>query len=59
LVTAALLVAAVLGGCDGQMQKEPPPSYTSPTLEVARSISGSAADAPASAASAAPPGPAR
>jgi hypothetical protein len=59
LVTAALLAAAALTGCDELKQKEPPPSHTSTTLGVAQSISGVAADAPASAASAAAPGPAR
>jgi hypothetical protein len=59
LVTAALLAAAALTGCNEMRQKEPPPSYTSTTLGVAQSISGVAADTPASAASAAAAGPAR
>lgn len=49
LVAACMMVA--LSGCDKMQQQGHPPSYHSSTLEVARSISGSPAEAPASAAS--------
>jgi hypothetical protein len=50
-IVAASLMGLLLCACDKLQQQGPPPTYQSPTLEVARSISGAAPEAPASAAS--------
>ncbi len=50
-IVAALPMALLLCACDKLQQQGPPPTYQSPTLDVARSISGSEPAAPTSAAS--------
>lgn len=55
---AGLIAVLALGGCERFQQKEPPPTYSSTTLDTARAISGSEPVAkPAVAASAAKTGP--
>jgi hypothetical protein len=50
-LAAASMMVTLLCACDKMQQQGPPPSFQSPTVDVARSITGSEAGAPASAAS--------
>jgi hypothetical protein len=51
LIVIAALAGTLLGGCDKLQQQGPLPTYQSTTIDVARSISGTAPPSSASAAS--------
>lgn len=52
-IATATLMGMLLCACDKMQQQGPPPTYQSSMTDVGRSISGSEAAAPASAASSA------